>query len=189
VGTSQINSLASSDFTEQHTPSSEPQWRTTFPAVFQAATPSADFNYSRPAIAINSRPVTSRAPPLALRNASYVFTEHVNKSAYHLQPSINCGYPRMYCCDCLLPWKFCLSGCCLNTDLRNRYLGSDLVTCGRFPWKAPKTPPESVTNRRIMCRICLVTLLPIRIFRKQYTNVIFKIIKGNVSRRVYRVRI
>jgi hypothetical protein len=29
----------------------------------------------------------------------------------------------MYCCDCLLPWEFCLSGCCLDTDLCNRYLG------------------------------------------------------------------
>jgi hypothetical protein len=30
-----------------------------------------------------------------------------------------------------------LSGCCLDTDLPKRYLGSDLVTCGRIPWKAP----------------------------------------------------
>jgi hypothetical protein len=42
VGTSQIESLASSGF----------------PTVFLAATPSADFNYSRPTIAINSWPVT-----------------------------------------------------------------------------------------------------------------------------------
>jgi hypothetical protein len=28
----------------------------------------------------------------------------------------------MCCCDCLLPWKSCLSGCCLDTDLRKRYL-------------------------------------------------------------------
>jgi hypothetical protein len=63
------------------------------PAVFQAATPSADFNYSCLAIAINRRPVISRAPPQALHNASCVFTERVNKSAYHLQPNINCGYP------------------------------------------------------------------------------------------------
>jgi hypothetical protein len=54
-------------------------------------TPSADFNYSRQAIANNSRPVTSRAPPQASHNKSYVFTELVNKSAHHLQPSINCG--------------------------------------------------------------------------------------------------
>jgi hypothetical protein len=40
------------------------------PAVFQAATPSADFYCSRPAIAINSRPVTSRAPPQASHYAS-----------------------------------------------------------------------------------------------------------------------
>jgi hypothetical protein len=26
------------------------------------------------------------------------------------------------CCDCWLPWKSCLSGCCLDTDLRKRYL-------------------------------------------------------------------
>jgi hypothetical protein len=94
VGTSQINSLASSGFTKQHAPSSEPQWRATFPAVFQAATPSADLNYNRPAISINRRPVTSRAPLQAPHNASCVFTERVNKSAYHLQPSINCeGIP------------------------------------------------------------------------------------------------
>jgi hypothetical protein len=90
VGTRQINSLASSDFTEQHAPSSEPQWRATFPAVFLAATPSADFNYSCPAIAINRRPVTLRAPSQAPHNESCVFTERVNKSAYHLQPSIDC---------------------------------------------------------------------------------------------------
>jgi hypothetical protein len=64
------------------------------PAVFQAATPSADFDYSRQAIAINSRPVTSRAPRQASHNASCVFTERVNKSAYHLQSSIARGYPR-----------------------------------------------------------------------------------------------
>jgi hypothetical protein len=93
VGTSQINSLASSGFTEQHSRSSEPQRKATFPAVFQAATPSVDFNYSRLAIAINSRPVTSGAPPQTLHNASGVFTERANKSAYYLQPSINCDYP------------------------------------------------------------------------------------------------
>jgi hypothetical protein len=75
------HSLASSGLTEQHAPSSEPQGGATLPAVFQAATPSADFSYSRPAIAINRRPVTSRAP----HNASCVFTERANKSAYHLQ--------------------------------------------------------------------------------------------------------
>jgi hypothetical protein len=26
------------------------------------------------------------------------------------------------CCVCWLPWKFCLSGCYLDTDLRKRYL-------------------------------------------------------------------
>jgi hypothetical protein len=81
VGTSQINSLASSGFTDQHAPSSEPQWRATFPAVVQAATPSADLNYSRPAIAINLRPVTSRAPLQAPHKASCVFPERANKSA------------------------------------------------------------------------------------------------------------
>jgi hypothetical protein len=45
----------------------------------------------------------------------------------------HCSQQFMYCCDCLLPWKFCLSGCCLDTDLPNRYLGSDMVTRGRFP--------------------------------------------------------
>jgi hypothetical protein len=84
VGTSQINSLASSGFTEQHVPSNEPQWRAALLAVFQAATPSADFNKSpgRP-------PTSNRAPPQASHNASCVFTVRANKSAYHLQPSIN----------------------------------------------------------------------------------------------------
>jgi hypothetical protein len=59
-------------------------------AVLQAATPSAKINYSRPAIAIDRRPVTSRAPLHAPHNASCVYTERANKSAYHLQPSINC---------------------------------------------------------------------------------------------------
>jgi hypothetical protein len=40
------------------------------PAVFQAATPSADFNYSHPAIAIHSRPVTSRVLPQSSHYAS-----------------------------------------------------------------------------------------------------------------------
>jgi hypothetical protein len=57
------------------------------------ATPSADFGYSRLAIAINSRPVTARALPQASHKASDVFTERVNKRAYHLQSSIICGYP------------------------------------------------------------------------------------------------
>jgi hypothetical protein len=34
---------------------------------------------------------TSRAPPQAPHNPSRVFTERVNKGAYHPQPSINCG--------------------------------------------------------------------------------------------------
>jgi hypothetical protein len=81
---------ASSGFTEQHAPSSELQWITTLPAVFQAATPSADFNYCCPAIATNRRPVTSSPPLQAPHNASCVFTGRGNKSAYHQQPKINC---------------------------------------------------------------------------------------------------
>jgi hypothetical protein len=46
---------------------------------------------SRPAIAINHRPVTSRAPLQASHNASRVITVIANKSAYHPQKSINCG--------------------------------------------------------------------------------------------------
>jgi hypothetical protein len=87
VGTSQINSLASSGFTEQHAPSSELQWRATLPAVLQAATPSADFNYKSPGHRNQPPTITSRAP----HNASCVFTKHVNETAYHLQPNINCG--------------------------------------------------------------------------------------------------
>jgi hypothetical protein len=45
----------------------------------------------------------------------------------------------MPCCDCSSPWKSCLLGCCLDTDLRKHYLGSYLVTCGRIPWRAPKS--------------------------------------------------
>jgi hypothetical protein len=49
VRTSQINYFASSGFTEQHALLSEPQWRgSTLPAVFQAATPSANFNCKSP---------------------------------------------------------------------------------------------------------------------------------------------
>jgi hypothetical protein len=43
-------------------------------------------------------------------------------------------------CDCWLPWKFCLSGCCLDTDLCNRYLGSDLVTW-EIPMERSHIPP------------------------------------------------
>jgi hypothetical protein len=39
-------------------------------------------DYSCPAIAIKSRPITSRAPHQASHNASDVFTVHVNKRAY-----------------------------------------------------------------------------------------------------------
>jgi hypothetical protein len=48
----------------------------------------------------------------------------------------HCSQQFMHCCGCSSPWKSCLSGCCLDTDFRKRYLGSDLVTCGTFPWKA-----------------------------------------------------
>jgi hypothetical protein len=51
----------------------------------------------------------------------------------------------MYCRDCWLPRKFCL-GCCLDTDLRNSYLGSDLVICGRFPWKVPTSTNEELLS-------------------------------------------
>jgi hypothetical protein len=47
VGTSQINSLALSGFTEQHAPSSVSEEQA-LPALFQAATPSADFNHKSP---------------------------------------------------------------------------------------------------------------------------------------------
>jgi hypothetical protein len=53
---------------------------------------------SRPAIAINRRRVTPRAPLQASHNASCVITVRVNKSAYHLQPIINCGYNAQHCC-------------------------------------------------------------------------------------------
>jgi hypothetical protein len=62
------------------------------PAVFLTATPSADFDYSRSAIAINSRPVTSRDPPQAQHNASGVFTVRVNKRAYHQTHGIISGF-------------------------------------------------------------------------------------------------
>jgi hypothetical protein len=70
VGGFQINSLASSGFTEQHAHRASSSEEQTLPAVFQAATPSADFNCSCLAIAINSRPVTARAPPQAPHCAS-----------------------------------------------------------------------------------------------------------------------
>jgi hypothetical protein len=65
VGISQINSLASSGFTEQHVPSSEPQWKATFPAVSkqQHCQPTSITN--RPAIATDHRPVTSRSSNFA----------------------------------------------------------------------------------------------------------------------------
>jgi hypothetical protein len=57
------------------------------PRVFQAATPSADFNYSCPAIATNRRPVILRAPLMQV-----VYLQNVPiKGAYHQQTSINCG--------------------------------------------------------------------------------------------------
>jgi hypothetical protein len=47
-----------------------------------------------------------------------------------------------------LLWKFCLSGCCLDTDLCNRYLGIYWVTYGRFPWKAPTSSPRCEAYER-----------------------------------------
>jgi hypothetical protein len=94
VGTSQINSLASSGFNDSTPHRASTSEEQALPAVFPTATPSSDFNYSHPAITIISRPVTARAPPEASHNASGVFTVHVNKRAYHLQSSIICGYPR-----------------------------------------------------------------------------------------------
>jgi hypothetical protein len=91
VGTSQINSLASSGFTEQHALSSElsEEQHSQQSSKQQRRQPTS--TTSRPAIAINRRTVTSRAPPQASQNASGVHTECVNKSTYHLQPSIKCG--------------------------------------------------------------------------------------------------
>jgi hypothetical protein len=52
------------------------------------------------------------------------------EASYRISMLMSWGGPKsrhlsqqfMYCCDCWLPWKFCLSGYCLDTDLRNRYL-------------------------------------------------------------------
>jgi hypothetical protein len=82
-----MNSLASSDFTEQHATVNELQWSATLPAVFQAAMPSANFNYKSPSH--RSQPLTSNIEISA--NESCVFTMCFNKSAYLLQPSINYG--------------------------------------------------------------------------------------------------
>jgi hypothetical protein len=78
MGTSQNNSLDSLNSTPHRASTNEEQ---ALPAVFLAATPSADFDYSRPAIVINSPPVTSRAPPQTSHNASSVFTERVKKKS------------------------------------------------------------------------------------------------------------
>jgi hypothetical protein len=109
---------ASMSSTPHRTSSSEEQ---ALPAAFLAVTPTADFNYklpghrnqpptsnircqptsttSHPVIAINSRPVTSRAPAQASHNASVVFTVRVNKSA---DEHYNCGIldvgDRVYWC-------------------------------------------------------------------------------------------
>jgi hypothetical protein len=63
--------------------------------------------------------------------------------------------------------KSCLSGCCLDTDLRKRYLGSDLITCGRIPLKAPTdATPYSLVQRnqrfRKTCSVLPSTVLPKR---------------------------
>jgi hypothetical protein len=65
MGTSQINSLASSSFTEQHAPSSELKWTATLPTVFQAETLSADFNYKSPSHC--NQPLTSNIKDLRLK--------------------------------------------------------------------------------------------------------------------------
>jgi hypothetical protein len=31
------------------------------------------------------------------------------------------------CCDCSSPWNYCLSGCCLDTDLHKRYLVTEVL--------------------------------------------------------------
>jgi hypothetical protein len=62
------------------------------PSSLQAATPSAEFNCKSPGH--RNRPPTSNIKELRLkfRITQVVFTDRVNKSAYHLQPSINCWY-------------------------------------------------------------------------------------------------
>jgi hypothetical protein len=93
VGTSQINSLASSGFTDQHASPSEPQWKaSSLPAVSKQQRRQPTSTTSRQAIATDRRPVTSRSSAQAPHNGSRAFRECINKSAYHLQPSINCGY-------------------------------------------------------------------------------------------------
>jgi hypothetical protein len=70
VGTSQINSPASLGFTEQHASPSELHWRATLPAVFQASTPSADFNYKSPGH--RNRPPTSNIKELHITQVVYL---------------------------------------------------------------------------------------------------------------------
>jgi hypothetical protein len=62
-------------------------WLPVFPTCGRFPCSQPTSTTGRPATATNRRPVTSRAP----HNASCVFTERINKSAYHLQPNINCG--------------------------------------------------------------------------------------------------
>jgi hypothetical protein len=68
----------------------QPTSTTTLPAI---AGPSADINHkSLSASATNGDTApTSKAAPQSPHNLSRVFTERVNKGAYHPQPSINCG--------------------------------------------------------------------------------------------------
>jgi hypothetical protein len=94
--------------------------------------------------------LTKRATRTALLEV-YVLTgashlsNRLTEASFRISVLMSCGGPKcrhysqqyMNCCDCWLPRKSCLSGCCLDTDLCNCYLGSDLVTCGRIPWKAP----------------------------------------------------
>jgi hypothetical protein len=41
------------------------------------------------------------------------------------------------CCDCWLPWKSCLSECCLDTNLLKRYLVTDSYHVGGFHARLP----------------------------------------------------
>jgi hypothetical protein len=93
VGTSQINSLALLGFTESTPQRASPSENQHSQQSSKQQRRRPTSTTSRPAIAINRRPVASRTPPQAPHNANCVFTEFVNRSAYHLQPSINCGDP------------------------------------------------------------------------------------------------
>jgi hypothetical protein len=44
------------------------------------------------------------------------------------------------CCDCWLPWKSYLSGCCLDTDLRKRYLVTGIPNMWEVSMGGSHTP-------------------------------------------------